>query len=935
MDFDELHARYLTLRGQLDRGEIALKEFQRQVAELRFRTPQGQWWQIDPATGGWLVWNGRAWTTASTPPAEAEQQVPAQPMQRRGRRAPPTPQPVPQTLWQLVVLMVKGWIANLPLTIITSLLMAVATWFFHTWLVVGPNNTMLYATKPVFNYLINTVQNPQGGTAFWGVVAYFVSPFLGRLFSSPVACLKGIVLFPSWLARGFQKLRWRAGIPLLIGGIVAIVLSWKMTNYVLAWTYAAGFLLLTMALDMSFEYMVLKLVLSDLRRYLHLRLAPTGTEAECVFLLFPGLALGFAVSALHRTPALWARLTFWGGLAVILAASAASIAHRRKSARETAGIVMLMMVVCSCILVLGTALADDGTWAESGRTVQGLMQNAGWPMVRKLGIPPAEAAALASLLSTNLGAAYAYMLKHGIDPTKLGLPDTPPPETMKVAPQGAVLTPQEREARKEQIRQETARAQAEAQAANSWSGILSLAWGNWEKEAVQIGDAAVGLVKGAKDVAVKGATSLYQGAKAVYNDPGLVTRPLVNFGKDVVEAAKDVWNNPSLVWDAATGTWQDVKAGTSALVDAGGKLIKGMAEGIYTTVTDPGKMWEAIKDSGGWENWKKSWDPNVPVLERFGNVLIATGKIGLTIATAGQVKAALAAGKELLTVGGAQVLKGDLKGAAQTVINGVLKTGASAEARASTAVAEKAGALKGGKLASVRSAVPTTGINPGNLKTIQEGVQKFGVNVSVRPQGAVSGFVKNGIPKPPVIKNKSINFVDQLIGAKGPEGAIGHFRPDPAATRNLIQGIKSSALPAERKAQMIREVVDRYAMRLSEVTSPKMQGLIKEGKVALKAGTLVDVETGLPYVSDLDLFSLSKAGGGPLTAAEEKAFVDWCSARGVPVTHGAHLNWNPTTAHEYEIFEGITKGHGPGGKALITVGSDGSVGAANYVPPTP
>ena len=932
MDFDELQARYLTLRGQLDRGEIAPAEFQRRMAELRFRTAQGQWWQIDPATGGWLVWNGRAWAPAPAPPAVTDQQMPAQQV-RRGRRPPPVPEPTPQTLWQLIILVVKGWVANLPLTIVTSLLMAGATWVFHTWLVVAPNNTMLYPTKPVFRYIINTVQNPRGGMAFWSVIAYFVSPFLGRLFSAPIACLKGIVLFPSWLARGFQKLRWRAAVPLLIGGIVALVLSWRMANYMLAWAYAAGFLLLTMGLDMSFEYMVLKLALSDLRRYLHLRLTPVGAESECVFLLFPGLALGFAVSALHRTPTLWARLTFWGGLAVILIASAASIAKRRKTARQAATFLVLMMFVCSCVFLLGTVLADDGTWAESGRTIQGLVRNTGWPMVRKLGLPPAEAAALAGLLTTNLGAAYAYMLKHGIDPSKLGLPDTPPPQTMKVAPQGAPLTPEQRKARVEQIRQEMARTEAEAQAANSWSGILSLAWSNWDKEAVEIGDAAVRLATSAKDVVVKGATSLYKGAKAVYNDPGLVTRPLAGFAEDVVGAVKDVWNDPGIVWDTATGTWQDVKGGVATAADVGAKVIKGVAEGVYTTLTDPGKMWDAIKDSGGWENWKKSWDPNVPVLERFENVFIATGKIGMTIATAGQARAALAAGKEILAVGGAQILKGDLKGAARTLINGVLRTGASAEAKASTAVAEKAGALKGGKLVSVHSAVPATGINPGHLKTIQEGAQKFGLDVSIRPQGPVSGFVRGGIPKPSDFKNKSINFVDRLIGAKGPEGAIGHFKPDAAATQKLIQGIKSSSLPAERKAQMIREVADRFTMRMSEVTSPKMQKLIEEGKVAVKSGTLVDVKTGRPFISDLDLFSATKAGGRPLTGAEERAFIDWCSARGVPVTHGAHINWNPATAHEYEIFEGITKGHGPGGKAVITVGSDGSVGAANYVPP--
>ena len=153
MDFDELQARYLTLRGQLDRGEIAPAEFQRRMAELRFRTPQGQWWQIDPATGGWLVWNGRAWAPASAPPAVTDQQMPAQQV-RRGRRPPPVPEPTPQTLWQLIILVVKGWVANLPLTIVTSLLMAGATWVFHTWLVVAPNNTMLFPTKPVFRYLI-------------------------------------------------------------------------------------------------------------------------------------------------------------------------------------------------------------------------------------------------------------------------------------------------------------------------------------------------------------------------------------------------------------------------------------------------------------------------------------------------------------------------------------------------------------------------------------------------------------------------------------------------------------------------------------------------------------------------------------------------------------------------------------------------------------
>ena len=93
-------------------------------------------------------------------------------------------------------------------------------------------------------------------------------------------------------------------------------------------------------------------------------------------------------------------------------------------------------------------------------------------MTKKLGIPPAEAALLAGLLATNLGAAYGYMKKHGIDPAKLGLPDIPPPLGMNVAPGSVPLTPEQRRARAEKAAADAVKAQAEAEEANSWGGLL-------------------------------------------------------------------------------------------------------------------------------------------------------------------------------------------------------------------------------------------------------------------------------------------------------------------------------------------------------------------------------------------------------------------------------------------------------------------------------
>jgi len=238
----------------------------------------------------------------------------------------------------------------------------------------------------------------------------------------------------------------------------------------------------------------------------------------------------------------------------------------------------------------------------------------------------------------------------------------------------------------------------------------------------------------------------------------------------------------------------------------------------------------------------------------------------------------------------------------------------------------------------VGSAVPSTGISPNNLKTIQEGAKKFGYDVGVRPQGPISGFVKNGIAKGPDIKNKSMDgLIDELIGGKGPQGTIGHFKPDEAAVKKLVEGIKrpGSGIPPDRQAQMIKEIEGRVADRTREFAGPKVQQLIRDKQLAVtKGGVLIDTASGKPVVTDLDLWNLTK-GGAPVTPGYEKAFVKWLEANGVPVTHGAHMNWVPQTPDEYKIFEKIVQGHGVGGKPIITVGADGTVGAASYVPPTP
>ena len=67
MTFEEATRQYANLHGRLQAGQITQDSFSQAVQQLRVQDTAGRWWQIDPSTGGWLVWNGSSWLPAQTP----------------------------------------------------------------------------------------------------------------------------------------------------------------------------------------------------------------------------------------------------------------------------------------------------------------------------------------------------------------------------------------------------------------------------------------------------------------------------------------------------------------------------------------------------------------------------------------------------------------------------------------------------------------------------------------------------------------------------------------------------------------------------------------------------------------------------------------------------------------------------------------------------
>lgn len=129
---------------------------------------------------------------------------------------------------------------------------------------------------------------------------------------------------------------------------------------------------------------------------------------------------------------------------------------------------------------------------------------------------------------------------------------------------------------------------------------------------------------------------------------GTAAGTLVYDPQRVAETAKQAIEG---AWDEMARTARDIKNDPLILVKTWAttsmdvyQMAKGVAKTAADTVTDPKKTWEFIKREGGMDNYAKSLDPNLPVIQRIGQSIIGTFKLGTVIFTAAKGLEALKSG---------------------------------------------------------------------------------------------------------------------------------------------------------------------------------------------------------------------------------------------------------------------------------------------------
>ena len=368
MNFDQAQSLYAELRRSLDAGTITPATFSERVMELRRQDEQGNWWQVDAQSGGWLRWNGQAWVSAQPPPA-----TPSAP----AMGAAGTPQNLLQYLLFVGRQMVAGYLKRLPL----MLALAAGIWVLHTYWLVFVNDGFAKNPSNFFlkNLILLTGSKVQAAVA-WGLLGMVVSTLVCRCYRKGIApAIRELVCWPEAARRALAGGGPRGMSLFLVACAVALAISGWLSNPLAALLFAFMFSLGLLDRNASPFFLGVWFGWNDLDRTLLKGKVAVPSAAAAAAVIVLGAAAGFLLGGF--LPKLLLNI---GCVVVLIVAFAGKF---RTPASGGAGRLLLLLF----LLVLPTLCwGHDGGWSESGATFNGWIHNQGFAPAVLLGFWPAS-----------------------------------------------------------------------------------------------------------------------------------------------------------------------------------------------------------------------------------------------------------------------------------------------------------------------------------------------------------------------------------------------------------------------------------------------------------------------------------------------------------------------------------------------------------------
>ena len=725
---------------------------------------------------------------------------------------------------------------------------------------IGDNQAAFSALSFLFMFVLSTL---------WGRIrGHGVKQFFHEIFS-----------VPGWTAQSLRE-TGRFSLPVLaVSSGLMLFTSLFIQNRYLYITFAIGLFFAYAAGNADFSMLLFRAIWSDLQRLFRRGRPVQPAHTGSIALTMLGFLIGSIVLFyLPKQPVLPMVL---GALLVIVGI----LLFRRKITPQTAVFILGLATVYALFSELDVrVLADDGGWQEGGGTLSSYARSPGAAEVVKTGVKPGILGTMGSMLGSIFSTGYnaaASAARTAVNAGKY--------VGGKVVDGAKYVANTAVSAGREAIQIGRDLMNPE---------IIKNTAVNIKNELVE----TAGIIK---DGVVSIAGEVKQAVVDVYNDPqilvdtvkgtaGDIKDGVVSVVTETAQAVKDIYNNPELILDTLKGSAETVK-----------NVVSNVASAIYTTVTDPEKAWEFVKDAVGIKDFQNSWDPNKPLITRIGSVLTGTIKLGTTIASAGQAGAAIKSG--------VKAAGGFIDDVGRVVGSGIKKGGSlvddAARAAAGTkkivkGVPNKLPVKPGAGYTTSGKPVKLGGITDKSAKAIQNVADDMGVQIHTRPvTGKAKDLLESGkaLPKPMEIKAKTLNKIDELIGGpQGREGAVGIFQPK-KPPENIMNKLSK---------EVREQIEERFEKRAKEYT--KYIDELKSNKnVEIIDNIIYDKKTGKVFTGDVDIYDITNFDGSPLPEHIKQQVWQKLEKIGPSnVKHGNLTSWNlkPEDPHfDPEAFEKMIK----------------------------
>lgn len=548
--------------------------------------------------------------------------------------------------------------------------------------------------------------------------------------------------------------------------------------------------------------------------------------------------------------------------------------------------------------LFGRVFADDAGFDELGNNIGNYVRDPGGQMVIKNGVQPGILGTLGSLIGSLVGTAVdagAYVGGKVVDGAKyVGGKVVDGAKYVKDKVVGGVGYVAEKTS--DAINATIGEGIKKIVGPEVWEGM----WENIEKEVTEAEEQIATGWEKTKEVV----GNVYEQAKKdvsdfaedVWNNPGVYVETIfngtINTIKETAELGWEVVTNPQIIVDTIAGTTGDIISGAQ-------KIGSAVVKGIYTTITDPKKAWEFVKDFVGYENLKNAFDPNRGLIDRISQYGLGIIKLGGAITTGG---ALVKAGGKIAQTGVTQTIKnlGD-------DIAKIVGKGNTSGPRVPKFI--------------TNGPADTAHLNKAQLNKFQQLLKKHGIDDGTIRMGGSKDIMQKMsrgevLPKGHDLLNKTTNALDEafLGGPKNGQGLASHFKPTLPSADDM----------AKMDKKTLEKVWERYLQRTDEymTQNANIRNLVSQKKITVDPnGIIRDFKTGKPFGSDWDIFNLTKNGQQIPKAVHDK-FIDECIKSGLPVRHGSLADWANLSDFNKEAYGKMIRDAMKNG--VISVGPEGA-----------